>query len=141
MSLKIDEKKVSNVITKICRESFAPLKSMPNVRKVKGKVIIYYDVSWLVTVISSVHRICGASQDDILYKMPMSLAMRYHVQHAKEQGMHIARRTDDEILIAQHKRMTELVLDRLIEKGFVKEEDRDTVFEIMMKKKDTENES
>ena len=130
------------MVATIVKDAFYPLKMLPGTGKVTvGKSEIIYDLAWLVSVVSAVHRTCGALQDDILHKMPMMLALHYYVQAGIDSGMKgVGRRSSEELLKAYDKRCCELVCERLIELNIIKEEEKETYIQQMMDVNNNESE-
>lgn len=100
---------------------------------VTGKAEIVYDLSWVVSIVSAVHRLTGASQSEIMHSMPMMLCMSYYVQAAKENGVKgIGRRSSEEIILAKDRRACELVVERLEELQVVKAEEKEHFIQMML---------
>ena len=79
---------IQEVIKRVITDAFYPLKMMPPTNvTVTGKQEIIYDLAWVVSIVSAVHRLTGASQREIMHSMPMNLCMCYYVQAAKENGV------------------------------------------------------
>lgn len=98
-----------------------------------GKAEIVYDLSWVVSIVSAVHRLTGASQREIMHSMPMMLCMHYYVQAAKEGGVkNIGRRSSEEIIMAKDKRSCELIVERLEELKVIKEEEKTHYVQMML---------
>ena len=90
-------------------------------------------MTWVVSIVSAVHRLTGASEDTILHSMPMMLCLQYFVQSAKENGVKgIGRRTSNEIARAKDDRSCQLIVDRLAELNVIKEEEKNIYKQQMM---------
>lgn len=83
-----------------------------------------FDADWMTGIISKVHVVTGLLPKEI-EKMSMSACCFYFIQWCRMQGdNHIMKRTPEEILKAISKRTDELIAERLIELGQLKEEDK-----------------
>ena len=123
-----------DLISSVIKDAFYPLKMLPGTSKVTtGKQEIIYDLAWLVSVVSAVHRTCGALQAEIMHTMPMMLALHYYVQAGIDAGVKgIGRRTSDELALAYDKRSCELISERLAELKVIKEEEKEMYAQMMM---------
>lgn len=135
LTVSTDPEKLLSIISTIIKDAFSPLKMLPGTgRVVTVKSEIIYDAAWLVSIVSAVHRLSGASQDEIFHKMPMMLALHYYVQSAKENGVkNIGRRTAPEIAKAKEERYYQLLAEWLAELKVIREDEEEKYVQIMMR--------
>lgn len=133
-SIGLSEEVQVNAVNILISEAFGPLKMFPSQPKTQlvGEEGPVFDVDWLSSMICKVHQATGHSPEYIMKSMSMTAVCYFYVQWCKDQGAKgIDRRTSREIIEAQDRRASELVVDRLIEKGVVKPEERAAIIEEM----------
>lgn len=112
------------IISSMVKLSFKPLNMFPKSLSSGNKNL--FDADWLTALTTKVHSVTGYSPDYIMYEMPLTTACFYFAQYKRMNGSEdIYKRTDEEILILEDKRASELVVDRLIEKGIFPIEERE----------------
>lgn len=116
------------VIKQLTSAAFSPLKMFP-VTNSEGKQISLFDADWLTSLCAKVHEVTGYSPEYIMNNMSLNACCFYYIQYARHQGVkNIERASDEEILIAQDRRSCEMICDRLVELGVIKEEERADLF-------------
>ena len=106
--------------------AFQPLRMFPKAQNtIIGNEEPEFDTDWMTAMIGKVHTVTGYTPDYIMNNLSLCACCFYYVQWARMQGaQNIAKRTSEEIIKAQFERTTELVAERLIELGVLKEEDK-----------------
>ena len=117
------------IITEIIKLSFKPLNLFPNSNS-KGQNI--FDADFLTSLVTRVRQVTGYNPDYILNEMSMSSVCYYFAQFARVNGNeNIFRRTEEEILIMQDLRASELIVERLIELDVIKPEEKEKYVKII----------
>lgn len=113
--------------------AFAPLRLFPKtIKKTEGGIPLY-DEDWISSIVSKVHAQTGMSPERIMKTMTMNAACMWFVDWTRMQGQkNIGRKSNEEIVYQMDLRANALIVDRLIEKGVIKEEDRE-YYEIAMR--------
>ena len=106
--------------------AFQPLKMFPSTSNtVVGNEQPVFDADWLTSMIAKVNQVTGYTPDHIMQKMSLCACCFYYIQWRRMQGDNkIEKRTSEEILKAQSERTDELIAERLIELGVLKEEEK-----------------
>ena len=126
----IDYEVAVKIIYQAMRLAFKPLSLFPK-SNISGNVQMYYDSEWLTGTIAKVHAVTGLFPEQIM-NMSLTAICYYFAQFAKMNGAeNIYRRSPEEILDAQDKRCCELIVQRLIENGVIKEEQRFEIYNII----------
>lgn len=127
LNLTFDE--ALNIILTIIKVSFRALNLFP---KVKAQGRSSFDAEWLTSLVTKVHVVTGYTPEYIINDLALSTACYYFAQYIRMNGNEqIYKRTDEEILKLEDHRASELVVERLIEKGYIKEEDKNKWVEII----------
>lgn len=112
-----------NIITTIIKMSFKPLNLFPKTNMAGRND---FDADWLTSLITKVHAVTGYSPDYIMKEMSLTSACYYFAQYRRMNGSeNIFKRTDEEILILEDKRACEMIIERLIEKKVITEDERE----------------
>lgn len=102
------------IIINVIKYAFRPLKLFPATGGGYGK--LSFDADWLTSLVARVHNVTGYTPDYIINELPITACCYYFAQYARIQGVeNIHKRTDEEILILQNERVSELICERLIE--------------------------
>ena len=128
-SIQISYEDAVDIIYRMIRLSFKPLSMFP---KTTSSEENFYDADFLTALIAKVHSVTGYTPEYILNEMSMTAVCYYFVQVSRLNGsQNIKRQTPEEILIMQDYRASELVIDRLIEKGVIQPEEREKYLKII----------
>lgn len=129
--LKIDYETAKLLAVLLIKIAFSPLKkfSTPNI---KGKIQAYYDAVWMTSLAATVHSVSGYETDYIIKKMPVTEVCLYYVSWKKMNGGQIVERTEQQILILQDQRAAMLIVEYLIQKGKIKEEQKEHWYNIII---------
>lgn len=115
--------------------AFSPLKLFPDATEVKltkGQQPLY-DAEWISSLISAVHQVTGAGAEKIMKQMSLNSVCQYYVEYAKSQGVkNIGKKSEAEIIQEMDVRSNQLIVERLIEKGIIKEEDKEYYETLML---------
>ena len=115
--------------------AFSPLKLFPDATEVKltkGQQPLY-DAEWISSLISAVHQVTGAGAEKIRKQMSLNSVCHYYVEYAKSQGMkNIGKKSEPDIIQEMDVRSNQLIVERLIEKGIIKEEDKEYYETLML---------
>jgi len=114
--------------------AFSPLKLFPQsgTKMTEGEIPLY-DADWVTSVVSKVHAQTGFNHDRIMKNISLNACCAYFVDWAREQGNKgIGRKSNVEVILEMDKRTNYLIVQRFIEKGIIKEEDRD-YYEILLR--------
>ena len=125
--LEIDENLGKYVCFTLVNLAFAPLRLFPqnSVKLTAGETPLY-DSDWIASIVSKVHAQTGASAERIINQMSLNSCCAYFVDWARMQGQKgIGRKSDAQIIQEIDSRCNEIIIDRLIEKGDIKPEDRE----------------
>lgn len=133
-SLKYTEKHLKmtydeglSIITSIIKISFKPLNLFPKTNTSGGRN--EFDADWLTSLITKVHQVTGYSPDHIMNEMALTSACYYFAQYRRMNGSdQIFKRTDEEILILEDRRASEMIIERLIEKNVIPEDEKEKWF-------------
>lgn len=121
--LNLDINNALDVILKIIKISFQPLNLFPK-KNSNGKNL--FDGDWVTALVTKVYNVTGYDANYIMNTLSLHACCYYFAQYARENGAEqIFRRTPEEIMKLKDKRASELVVERLIEKGVMPKEERD----------------
>ena len=138
MNHQVQYETAFKIIQESIKLAFKPMNLFPKTNTA-GNNLLYYDTEWLTATVARVHTVTGLTPKEIL-NMPMTAVCYYYAQFAKMNGeQNIYRRSPEEILIAQDMRCCELIVQRLIENGVIKEEQRETIYKIISTPEEAEN--
>lgn len=122
--LKIDYETAKILAVLLIKIAFSPLKKFqtPNI---KGKIQVFYDSFWATSLAVIVHNTTGFDTDYIIQKMPVSEVCLYYIAWKKMNGGNdVIQRTEEQILILQDQRASMLIVEYLIQKGKIKQEQK-----------------
>lgn len=122
--LQISYEEAHGILSTMIRLSFKPLNLFP--KSVSSGKKSIFDADWLTALITKVHEVTGYTPDYIMNEMSLTSACYYFAQYRRmNSNDEIYKRTDEEILILEDKRASEMVVDRLIERGIFPIEERE----------------
>lgn len=121
--LKMDYKTAKMLAVLMIKIAFSPLKKFeqPNI---KGKIQAHYDAFWVSTMAALVHTVTGFDTDYIIRNMPVTEVCLYYVAWKKINGSEVIQRTEEQILILQDQRASMLIVEYLIQKGKIPQEQK-----------------
>lgn len=121
--LKIDYETAKLLAVLMIKIAFSPLKKFeqPNI---KGKIQAHYDAFWTSTMAALVHTVTGFDTDYIIRNMPVTEVCLYYVAWKKINGGEVIQRTEEQILILQDQRASMLIVEYLIQKGKIPQEQK-----------------
>lgn len=115
--------------------AFFPLNMFPS-SEIKSNSQTCFDSDWLMKCAAIACRIGNFSLDDAL-RLPLHVISSLFIQNARIEGVkNIERQAPEEILRQQAYRVSELVIDRLIELGRINKSDRDYYIELVTKEEE-----
>lgn len=132
-STGIEINDASKAISRLVSLAFEPLDFFPPSpeEQLMGSKEACFDSDWCASMISTTHQMTGLLPEQIL-KMPVAACGWYFIQYAKQNGTkNIGRKSNAQIIYEMDIRSNELIVERLIEKGVIKEEDRDYYLECL----------
>lgn len=131
LQMKIDYEMAKTLAIMLIKIGFSPLKkfSTPNIQ---GKIQTHYDAVWMTTLAATVHNVSGYDTDYIIQKMPVSEVCFYFVVWKKMNGGQMVQRTEQQILILQDQRAAMLIVEYLIQKGKIKEEQKEHWYNVII---------
>lgn len=132
-SAGMDYDEAVTAVDKILSLAFQPMDFFPpsTSEQLVGKKETAFDSDWCAAMISAVHQMTGLLPEQIL-KMPVATCGWYFLQFAKQQGTkNLERKSNAEIIYEMDIRCNEMIVQRLIEKGIIKEEERDYYLECL----------
>ena len=131
---QLNEELARQICDKIISLAFSPLLLFPDsgAMKLTADQQPLYDAEWIANLVYAVHQVTGKSPEFIQKQMPLNAVCQYFVQFAKNQGMKgIGKKSEPEIIQLMDERCNTLIVERLIEKGIIKEEDKSYYEELM----------
>ena len=117
--LKIDYSTASSIIQTLVKISFRVLNMFSRLQA-ENKAV--FNADWLTSIVTKVKQVSSYTTQE-LYK-DISVCQIYYLfaQYCRQKGSEaIYLRTEEEIMIEQDLRSSELVIERLIEKGYIDE--------------------
>ena len=124
--LRLSLKQTVDLFQKIYKIEFKCLNLFPR-RGNKSKESLF-NVDWMISIVSKVKPLTSYETKQLYKDISLSQIYYYFASYCRMQGdQSIFIRTEDEILFEQDKRMCELVVDRLIEKGVIDQKQRDNI--------------
>lgn len=116
-----------SIITSIIKISFKPLNLFPKTNASGGRN--EFDADWLTSLVAKVHQVTGYLPDYIMNEMSLTSACYYFAQYRRMNGAdNIFKRTPEEILILEDRRACEMIIERLIEKKVISENEKEKWF-------------
>ncbi len=131
---QLNEELARQICNKIISLAFSPLLLFPDsgAMKLTADQQPLYDAEWIANLVYAVHQVTGKSPEFIQKQMSLNAVCQYFVQFAKNQGMKgIGKKSEPEIIQLTDERCNTLIVERLIEKGIVKEEDKSYYEELL----------
>lgn len=131
--------KLPKVLMSLVRMAFHPLTFFPVMQHMEGKMNIMFDTAWMSSLTSIVHSQTGLSIEEILGK-PLVFCYFYALQFAKQNGTkNLGRQPLEETLKMKAERLCELLTDWFIKRKLIKEDERQSVIDLMKVKRESDN--
>lgn len=129
--MKLDYNIAKTIAVLLIKIGFSPLKKYqtPNI---KGKIQLHYDAMWTTSLAATVHSTTGFDTDYIIQKMPVTEVCLYYVIWKRMNSSEVVQRTEEEILILQDQRAAMLIVEYLIQKGKIKEEQKEHYYQMII---------
>lgn len=121
--LHINLKTAAEILHKIIRINFRVLNMFP---RIKAECRGSFNADWITSIATKVAQVSSYSTQEIYKDISFCEVYYLFAQYCRQQGSQsIYLRTEEEIQIEIDLRATELVVERLIEKGVIKDTERD----------------
>ena len=118
-SLHITEQKASQIIQNLVKISFRVLNMFPRLQAEKKAV---FNADWITSIVTKVKQVSSYSTQEIYKDIPICEVYYLFAQYCRQRGSEaIYLRTEEEIMIEQDLRCSQLVVERLIELGHIAE--------------------
>lgn len=128
--LKLDEKQIVKTFEKFYKNEFRCLNLFPKVNEEKKPL---FNADWLISLISKVKPLTSYTTQQLYKDISITQVYYYFASYCRMQGdQRIFIRTEDQILYEEDKRMCQLIVDRLIEKGVIQEQQRNNILKQMV---------
>lgn len=136
--LKLEAQQVVKLFQKLYKIEFRCLNLFPKTGEQKNPL---FNVDWVTSITSKVKMLTSYSTQEIYKDVSITQVYYYFANYCRQQGdERIFIRTQDEILEEEDFRMCQLIVDRLVEKGFVDKDNRDNILkQISQENKDGTN--
>lgn len=119
-----DYGEVIEVLFKMIKLAFKPLQFLPVQIDTEGEK--YYDLDWVISLASKVHEVSGFEIEKIITELPIQIVCSFYIEWRRKLGdTNIYKRTSQEILKAQDERSCDLIAERLLELGVIKENEKE----------------
>ena len=117
--LHISQKQAIDIIQKLIKVSFRVLNMFPRI-KLQEKPV--FNLDWLTSIVTKVKRVSSYSTQEIYKEIPICQAYYLFAQFCRQIGSEtIYLRTEEDIMIEQDLRSSQLVVERLIQLGHIDE--------------------
>ena len=131
MNLNLDQ--VVQLFQQIYKIEFRCLNLFPKNSQQKEPL---FNVDWMISLVSKVKPLTSYTTEQLYNDISLTQIYYYFASYCRIQGdQSIFIRTEDEILYEEDRRMCQLVVDRIIEKGVIKQEQRDKIIELIVEEK------
>lgn len=121
--MNLSELEAIEIFQKIIKINFRVLNMFPKL-KIERKSV--FNVDWMTSIATKVKQVSSYSTQEIYKEVPFCEIYYLFAQYCRQNGSEaIYLRTEEEIQIEIDLRSTELVVDRLIEKNVIEQDDRD----------------
>lgn len=133
--MKLNLQQTVDLFQKIYKVEFRCLNLFPRNGSQEKEVL--FNVDWIVSIVSKIKPLTSYSTEQLYKDVSLSEIYYYFASYCRMQGdQSIFIRTEDEILYEEDLRMCQLIVDRLIEKGVIKAEQRDNTINLIKQEKD-----
>lgn len=117
--LNFTQEQAVQIIQKLVRVSFRVLNMFPRL-KLQQKPV--FNLDWLTSIVTKVRQVSSYSTQEIYKEVPVCEAYYLFAQFCRQKGSEtIYLRTEEDIMIEQDLRASQIIVQYLIEKGFIEE--------------------
>ena len=127
--MKLDEKQVVQLFAKLYKIEFRCLNLFPKTGEEKKAM---FNVDWFTSLVSKVKPLTSYTTEQLYVDVSIPQIYYYFANYCRMQGdQRIFIRTEEEILYEEDYRMCQLIVDRLIEKGIIQQQERDNILKLL----------
>ena len=131
--MKINQATAIKLFEQIYKIEFRCLNLFPRVDQEKEAL---FNLDWMTSIVSKVKPLTSYTTEQLYTEISITQIYYYFANYCRMQGdQRIFIRTEDEILFEQERRMCQLVVDRIIQKGIILESQRDKIIELIVQEK------
>lgn len=131
--LNLSTEQATNVFNKMYKVQFRVLSLFPSYTNSDAENL--FNVDWALNLISKVKPLVSYSTDELYKDVSIMQLYYYFADYCRNNGSEaIFIRTEEQILAEEDKRVCQLVVERLVEKGVIKKEQVDKYLELMITK-------